>query len=66
MCSRVLDQWRLRVDVYTRLNDLTPGDAQILPLQIGTPQARRELHPPGRGAAVVARAHCDLPGVVSP
>ena len=62
----VLDCWRVRVDVYARLNDLTPGDAQILPLQIGAPQSRRELHPPGRGAAVVARAHCDLPGVVSP
>ena len=64
--QHVLDCWRLRVDVYARLNDLTPGDAQILPLQIGTPQSRRELHPVGRGAAVVGRAHCDLPGLVSP
>src|SRR5215471_1880217 len=62
---RVLDRRRFRADPDALLDDLAPGDAEIVLLQIGAPQSRRLLHPPARrAAAVLGRAHHDLPGVV--
>jgi hypothetical protein len=58
----MLDRCRVRADVDALLDDLAPGDTQIVLLQIGAPQSWRLLYPPTRAAAVLARAHCDLPG----
>jgi hypothetical protein len=43
----VLDERRLRADVHAVLNDLAAGNAEILPLEIGTPESRRLLHSHG-------------------
>ncbi len=61
---RAPDQRRFRADVHARLDNLAPGDAEILPLQIGVPQSRRLLYRPlTRAAAVPRRAHRGLPGL---
>jgi hypothetical protein len=63
----VLDQRRPGADVDARLDDLAPGDTEILPLQIGAPQSRRLLYRPTTRApaAALGRDHHTLPGVVS-
>src|SRR5262249_45736615 len=62
---RVLDRRRFRADPDALLDDLAPGGAEIVLLQIGAPQSRRLLHPPARRPAPVrGGAHHALPGVV--
>ena len=58
----VPDQRRFRADVDARLDDLTPGNAEIPPVQIDALQSRRLLDCPARVAGVVfGRAHRRLP-----
>ena len=34
----MLERWRIRGELHPRLNDLSPGDAEVVPLQIDPPQ----------------------------
>jgi hypothetical protein len=42
----VLDQWRFRANVDARLDDLAPGDAEIVPLQVSAPEFPEPAAPP--------------------
>src|SRR5215831_669391 len=60
---RVPDGWCFGADVDALLDDLAPGDAEIVLLQLGAPQSRCLLYPSARAAAaILGRAHCRLPG----
>jgi hypothetical protein len=58
---RVLDGWCFGADVDAVLDDLAPGDAKIVPLQIGTPQSRRlpaGISPPeAKHPSMLTRCH---------
>src|SRR3984885_2646277 len=58
----VPDRGRIRLDVDARLDHLAPGDGQVVALQAGAPQPRRELDRRARDVAVLlGGAHLGLP-----
>src|SRR5580704_4588004 len=58
----VPDRGRVRPDVDARLDHLASGDGQVVALQAGAPQSRRELDRRARDAAVLfGSAHLGLP-----
>src|SRR6202042_594303 len=58
----VPDRGRARLDVDARLDHLASGDGEVVALQAGAPQSRRELDRRARDAAVLfGSAHLGLP-----